>query len=40
VLQHESDHLDGMLLLGRLGRRERKLAVRDLRLEAMERGEA
>jgi peptide deformylase len=40
VLQHESDHLDGMLLLGRLGRRERKQALRDLRFEAMERGEA
>ncbi|HEX5631030.1 MAG TPA: peptide deformylase [Acidimicrobiia bacterium] len=38
VLQHESDHLDGMLLLSRLGRRERKQALRDLRLEAMERG--
>jgi peptide deformylase len=40
VVQHESDHLDGILLLGRLGRRERKQALRDLRLEAMERGEA
>jgi peptide deformylase len=40
VLQHEIDHLDGMLLLSRLGRRERKLALRQLRLEAMERGGA
>jgi peptide deformylase len=40
VLQHESDHLDGMLLLSRLGRRERKQALRDLRLESMERGGA
>lgn len=38
VLQHESDHLDGTLLLSRLGRRERKQALRELRLEAMERG--
>ena len=40
VLQHESDHLDGTLLLSRLGRRERKQALRELRLEALERGEA
>ncbi len=38
VLQHEVDHLDGILLLQRLTRRERKQALRDLRLEAMERG--
>ena len=38
VLQHETDHLDGTLLLARLSRRERKQALRDLRLEAMERG--
>jgi len=38
VLQHEVDHLEGILLLKRLTRRERKQALRDLRLEAMERG--
>lgn len=35
VLQHEVDHLDGMLLLERLPRRLRKQALRDLRNEAM-----
>lgn len=40
VLQHELDHIDGLLLLSRLGRRERKQALRDLRAEALERGEA
>ena len=35
VLQHELDHLDGMLLLKRLGRSERKVALRELRGEAM-----
>ena len=39
VLQHEVDHLDGMLLLQRLARRERKEALRQLRLDAMQRGE-
>jgi peptide deformylase len=38
VLQHEVDHLDGILLLKRLARRERKQALRELRLEALERG--
>jgi len=38
VLQHEVDHLEGILLLKRLTRRERKQALRDLRIEAMERG--
>lgn len=37
VLQHEVDHLDGFLLLKRLGRRARKQALRDLRIESMER---
>jgi peptide deformylase len=31
------DHLDGMLLLKRLARRERRQAMRELRREAMER---
>lgn len=31
VLQHETDHLDGMLLLERLSRRARKQALRDIR---------
>jgi peptide deformylase len=35
VLQHEFDHLDGMLLLSRLGRRTRKAALRALREESM-----
>jgi peptide deformylase len=35
VLQHEMDHLEGMLLLERLGRRVRKQALRDLRDEAL-----
>jgi peptide deformylase len=35
MLQHEFDHLDGTLLLERLGKRERKTALRDLRREAM-----
>lgn len=34
VLQHEIDHLNGMLLLERLSRRERKLALRDIRENA------
>jgi peptide deformylase len=38
VLQHEVDHLEGVLLLKRLTRRDRKEALRELRLEAMERG--
>lgn len=40
VLQHESDHLDGLLLLSRLSRKVRKQALRDLRLEAMTREQA
>ncbi|MBT8165362.1 MAG: peptide deformylase [Acidimicrobiia bacterium] len=35
MLQHEFDHLDGTLLLERLGKRERKTALRDLRREAL-----
>ena len=35
VLQHEFDHLEGTLLLARLGRRERKQALRQLREEAL-----
>jgi peptide deformylase len=35
VLQHEFDHLQGMLLLSRLGRRTRKAALRELREESM-----
>ena len=34
VLQHEIDHLNGMLLIGRLPRCVRKQALRDLREEA------
>jgi peptide deformylase len=34
VLQHELDHIDGTLLIDRLGRRERKAALRDLREQA------
>ena len=35
VLQHEIDHLDGVLLIERMGKRERKVALRDLRNEAL-----
>lgn len=35
VLQHEIDHLNGMLLLERLPRRIKKQALRELRQEAM-----
>ncbi|MGI9648788.1 MAG: peptide deformylase [Acidimicrobiia bacterium] len=35
MLQHEFDHLNGMLLLERLGKRDRKAALRDLRQEAL-----
>lgn len=35
MLQHEFDHLDGMLLLERLDKRERKAALRDLRRAAL-----
>jgi peptide deformylase len=35
VLQHETDHLNGMLLLERLARRDRREALRDLRESAM-----
>jgi len=35
VLQHETDHLNGMLLLERLSRRDRRQALRDLRESAM-----
>ena len=35
VLQHEFDHLEGMLLIERLNRRTRKEALRELRDEAL-----
>ena len=35
VLQHEIDHLDGMLLFDRLGKRARKSAMRDLRNDVL-----
>lgn len=35
VLQHEIDHLNGILLIERLPKRARKLALRDLRREAL-----
>jgi len=35
LLQHEIDHLNGMLLLERLSRRERKQALRDIREDAI-----
>jgi peptide deformylase len=35
MLQHELDHLNGMLLLERLCKRDRKAALRDLRQEAL-----
>jgi peptide deformylase len=35
VLQHEFDHLNGMLLLERLGKRERRAVLRELRQEAL-----
>jgi peptide deformylase len=35
VLQHEIDHLNGLLLIERLTKRERKHALRDLREEAL-----
>lgn len=35
VLQHEVDHIDGILLLDRLSKRVRKQALRDLRNEAL-----
>jgi len=35
VLQHEFDHIQGALLLSRLGRRTRKQALRELRAESM-----
>jgi len=35
VLQHEIDHLDGILLFERLSRRTRRQALRDLRNEAL-----
>jgi peptide deformylase len=34
VLQHETDHLNGMLLVERLSRRDRRQALRDLRESA------
>jgi len=38
VLQHETDHLEGMLLLERLPRRTRKQALREMREEEWARG--
>lgn len=38
VLQHEVDHLDGILLLERLDRATRKQGLRDLRNDALEFG--
>ena len=35
VLQHEIDHLDGMLLLERLNRRDRRQALRDIREDSL-----
>ncbi len=35
MLQHEFDHLNGSLLLERLGRREKRAALRELREEAL-----
>ena len=35
VFQHELDHLDGVLLLDRLARAERKQALRELREQGM-----
>ena len=35
VLQHETDHIEGALLLNRLGRRVRKQALKEMREEAM-----
>lgn len=35
MLQHELDHLNGTLLLDRLGKSERKAALRELRREAL-----
>ena len=38
VLQHETDHVKGMLLLERLPRRTRRQALKDIREEAWARG--
>jgi peptide deformylase len=38
VLQHEVDHVEGMLLLERLPRRARKQALREIREEDWSRG--
>ncbi len=35
MLQHEVDHLDGILLLEKLSKEEKKEALRDLREEAL-----
>ena len=41
VIQHEMDHLDGVLILDRTSREERKRALRELReAEQRARGEA
>jgi len=34
VIQHEIDHLDGVLIVDRAGKDDRKAALRDLRLRA------
>jgi peptide deformylase len=39
VLQHELDHLQGMLLLSRLGRRMRKDALKEIHEQGLARGE-
>jgi len=39
VLQHETDHLEGLLILDRLPRRTRKQALRHIREESWARGE-
>lgn len=38
VLQHEVDHLDGLLLIDRLPRRVRKKALKEIREESLESG--
>jgi peptide deformylase len=40
VLQHETDHLNGTIILDRLARRVRKQALKELREEAMGLGES
>jgi peptide deformylase len=40
VIQHEIDHLDGVLILERTSREERKRALRELREAEQRRDEA